>query len=503
MKINFYKELEKKYEEIYLIHEAKSILRWDEHVMLPLGAHSYRTDQYVTLQLLSHQKIRDKKLYNLIKKSERIKKLNIWEKKNLHLIKKHYTESSVLDDKLIEKTTRAQSDLSKLWLEFREKKKSSFKPFIPKLEKLLGLIRIEAKILSKKKKCSLYDVQLDHYEMGLKSDKIDVIFDQLISFLPDLLKEVLNFQKKKKKIIPLKKDLFPDLPEILERMNKKFMCALGFNFLYGRLDVSVHPFCGGTYRDVRITTRYEKNYFDSLMAVLHETGHAFYNLGTPEKWKYQAVGEPLGMAVHESQSLFWEMQVCRSYEFLKFAMSIFEKWGGLEINKKENNAENFYKIFTKVKPSFIRVNADEVTYPLHVILRYKIEKELIEGNMKVKDIPKVWNMYMKKYLGITPKNNLEGCLQDTHWFDGTFGYFPTYTLGALYAAQFFAKAKKQIPSLSNEIAKGKFTKLLKWLRDNIHQKGSLYTSDELIKKVTGEELNIEYFKNHLVERYLN
>ena len=144
-----------------------------------------------------------------------------------------------------------------------------------------------------------------------------------------------------------------------------------------------------------------------------------------------------------------------------------------------------------------------MTYPLHVIVRYKIEKELFEGNMKVKEIPKVWNMYMKKYLGIEPKNNEEGCLQDIHWFDGTFGYFPTYTLGAIYAAQLSVEVKRQIPSLSNEITKGKFTKLLEWLRHNVHQKGSLYSSDELIKQITGEELNIDYFKDHLVERYLN
>ena len=205
--------------------------------------------------------------------------------------------------------------------------------------------------------------------------------------------------------------------------------------------------------------------------------------------------------MHESQSLFIEMQICRSLEFLKFASPYIKK-----VFKKKGNKwgySNLYKIYTYVTPSFIRVDADEVTYPLHIFVRYKIEKELIEGNMKVKEIPKVWNMFMKKYLGIEPKNNKDGCLQDIHWFDGTFGYFPTYTLGALYAAQFFAKAKEQIPSLSNQISKGRFTKLLEWLRDNIHQKGSLYTSDELIKKVTGEELNIEYFKKHLINRYLN
>ena len=170
---------------------------------------------------------------------------------------------------------------------------------------------------------------------------------------------------------------------------------------------------------------------------------------------------------------------------------------------KKWEAKNLYKIYTFVKPSFIRVDADEVTYPLHVIIRYKIEKDLIEGNVKVKEIPSIWNMYMKKYLGIKPKNNKEGCLQDIHWFDGTFGYFPTYTLGALYAAQLFAEANKAIPTLSNQITKGKFDKLIKWLRYNVHTRGSLCNSDELIKNITREKLNIEYFKKHLINRYLN
>jgi carboxypeptidase Taq len=196
-----------------------------------------------------------------------------------------------------------------------------------------------------------------------------------------------------------------------------------------------------------------------------------------------------------------EMQICRSYEFLKFTSPFIKRI----FNKKGKmwEAKNLYKIYTFVKPSFIRVDADEVTYPLHVIIRYKIEKELIEGNIKVKEIPGIWNMYMKKYLGIYPKNNKEGCLQDIHWFDGTFGYFPTYTLGALYAAQLFAEIRKKIPNLSNQVSKGNFDNLIKWLRHNIHAKGSLCNSEELIKNITGEELNIEYFKKHLINRYLN
>ena len=222
------------------------------------------------------------------------------------------------------------------------------------------------------------------------------------------------------------------------------MKKIGFDFLHGRLDVSIHPFCGGAYKDSRITTRYnEENFVESLMGVLHETGHALYNLGLPEKWKYQPVGDALGTVVHESQSLFMEMQVCRSYEFLKFASPIIRK----TFNKKGNKwkANNLYQIYTYVKSSFIRVDADEVTYPLHVILRYKIEKELIEGNIKVKEIPSIWNMYMKKYLGIEPKNDKEGCLQDIHWFDGTFGYFPTLHIRSFICSTIIFWNKKNIP----------------------------------------------------------
>ena len=280
------------------------------------------------------------------------------------------------------------------------------------------------------------------------------------------------------------------------------MQKIGFDFSYGRLDVSMHPFCGGAYKDSRITTRYnEKNFIESLMGVLHETGHALYNLGLPEKWKYQPVGDALGTVVHESQSLFMEMQICRSFEFLKFASPFMRK----VFNKKGKQweANNLYNIYTLVKPSFIRVDADEVTYPLHVIIRYKIEKDLIEGNIKVKEIPNVWNMYMNDFLNIKPKNNKEGCLQDIHWFDGTFGYFPTYTLGAIYASQLFSKIKKELPNLNIQIANGKFNHLINWLRSNVHSKGSLSNSEDLVKKVTGEELNIEYFKKHLINRYLN
>ena len=497
MKINFYKELEKKWKEICLIHDAMGILEWDKSTMMPEGSYEERTEQLTNLNVLTHKMTIDKQFYGYIKKSEKLKKLNSWERKNLKLIKKLYIRNNVLDAKLLRKISKAESSCEMQWR--KSKSKSDFKSLIPKLEEVIKLTKIKAKIHSSVFKCSLYDALLNQYEDELKSDKIDKIFDQLISFLPNFLKEVLNFQKKNKKIIHIKDKVSKAFQEKLGRL---LMKKIGFDFLYGRLDVSMHPFCGGAYKDSRITTRYnEKNFVESLMGILHETGHALYNLGLPEKWKYQPVGSSLGTVVHESQSLFMEMQICRSYEFLKFASPFIKKIFNKKGKKWE--AKNLYKIYTFVKPSFIRVDADEVTYPLHVIIRYKIEKDLIEGNVKVKEIPSIWNMYMKKYLGIKPKNNKEGCLQDIHWFDGTFGYFPTYTLGALYAAQLFAEAKKVIPTLSNQITKGKFDKLIKWLRYNVHTRGSLCNSDELIKNITREKLNIEYFKKHLINRYLN
>jgi len=497
MKKNFYKDLEKKYKEISLLYEAIGILHWDRSTFMPKKSIDGRTDQLTNLYVLSHKMLKDKKFYNYIKKSEKIKKLNNWEKKNLKLIKKEYRLNSVLDKKLLEKISKATSNCEMQWRVSKEN--NNFNSIVPYLEEVIKLRKIEAKIKSKVLNCSLYDALLNDYEDDLNSDKIDKIFNQLTSFLPSLLKEVLDFQKKNKKIIHIKDKISKTFQEKLGRL---LMKKIGFDFLYGRLDVSMHPFCGGAYKDSRITTRYnEKNFVESLMGVLHETGHALYNLGLPEKWKYQPVGSALGTVVHESQSLFMEMQICRSYEFLKFASPFIKKIFNKKGKKWE--AKNLYKIYTFVKPSFIRVDADEVTYPLHVIIRYKIEKDIIEGNIKVREIPSIWNMYMKKYLGIKPKNNKEGCLQDIHWFDGTFGYFPTYTLGALYAAQLFATAKKVIPTLGDQITKGKFDKLIKWLRYNVHTRGSLCNSGELIKNITREELNIEYFKKHLINRYLN
>ena len=287
----------------------------------------------------------------------------------------------------------------------------------------------------------LYDALLDDFEPGGRIAEIDKVFDQLAEFLPSFLEEALAAQSARPAPAP------PEGPfdvAAQKALGETFMSALGFDFNHGRLDVSLHPFCGGTPDDVRITTRYdEADFTSSLMGVLHETGHALYERGLPERWRRQPVGESLGMSVHESQSLLIEMQVCRSRPFIGWAAPIMrDAFAG---DGPAWDEENLYRLYTRVKPDFIRVDADEVTYPAHVILRTRLEKALLAEDMSLDDLPAAWNDGMKELLGIVPPSDREGCLQDVHWYDGAWGYFPTYTLGAMTAAQLFAAAKAADP----------------------------------------------------------
>jgi carboxypeptidase Taq len=276
---------------------------------------------------------------------------------------------------------------------------------------------------------------------------------------------------------------------------------IGFDFTRGRLDVSAHPFCGGTPDDVRITTRYDESDFArALMAVLHETGHALYQRGLPGEWRLQPVGRARGMAVHESQSLLLEMQVCRSRPFLTFAAPILrEAFAG---DGPGWDSEALYRRQIRVQRGLIRVDADEVTYPVHVILRYRLERAMLAGDLVPADLPGAWGEGLRQWLGVAPANDREGCLQDIHWYDGVWGYFPTYTLGALIAAQLFEAAREAIPNLPEKLAQGEFTPLLGWLREQIHSKGSLLSTAELVEAATGRPLGTASFERHLRSRYL-
>ena len=279
------------------------------------------------------------------------------------------------------------------------------------------------------------------------------------------------------------------------------MQAIGFDFNHGRLDVSHHPFCSGDPEDVRLTTRYsEKEFVTAAMGTCHETGHARYEQGLPKQWLRQPVGRANSMATHESQSLLIEMQACRSPEFMNFLSPLVKR---IFAEQEAFNRDNLHHLYTTVKRDLIRVDADEVTYPLHVILRYEIEKELIEGGLKVADLPNAWNEKMEHYFEHnTDGNYKDGVMQDVHWPAGLFGYFPAYTLGSLTAAQLFNSAKKANPQIPTQLAQGNFSALFDWLGKNVHSKASSVNYDQLMQEACGESLNVDYFLNHVKARYL-
>ena len=280
------------------------------------------------------------------------------------------------------------------------------------------------------------------------------------------------------------------------------MQLLQFDFDHGRLDESAHPFCGGVPSDVRITTRYDESEFvQSLMGIVHETGHARYEQGLPASFAGTPVGEARSMGIHESQSLFFEMQIGRNEAFIEH-LSQMAAQHFTEHNQAVFAKENFLKLYTRVKKDFIRVHADELSYPTHVILRYEIERDLLNGVIRHSDVPELWDQKMQSYLGLSTKDNYQnGCMQDIHWTDGSFGYFPSYTLGAMYAAQFMAAMKQSI-DVEAVLGSGDLSPIFSWLNANIWSKGSLLTTDELVKSATGEALNPAYFQAHLQSRYL-
>jgi carboxypeptidase Taq len=343
---------------------------------------------------------------------------------------------------------------------------------------------------------SVYDALLDRYEPQGRAAEIDPIFADLAEFLPGAIARALEAQARH----PPEEPRGPFPIERQRALSLELMGRIGFPFAQGRLDVSRHPFSGGTPDDLRITTRYDEDDFaKALMATLHETGHALYEAGLPKAWRRQPVGEARGMAMHESQSLLLEMQVCRSREFIGFAAPIMRaKLGG---EGAAWSADNLYRLGIRVARGFIRVDADEITYPCHVILRYRLERAMIGGDLALEDLPSAWNDAMKSLLGVVPPSHALGCLQDIHWYDGAWGYFPTYTLGALAAAQLFQALERAIPDIRQQIGRGEFQPLYAWLRRHVHGRASLRSTQELLADASGQKLGTAAFKAHLARRY--
>lgn len=493
--MNYYSQLEKHFKKLSHLDHLAAICGWDQASMMPEGGNDARAEAMAELAMISHSTATAPHLSDWFAQAA-LQTLDPQQRRSLEEMKRQWQAQTLLPPELVEQQSLAGSTCEHAWR--TQRKQNDWAGFAENLKPVVKLARQEAQIRANATGTTPYNALLDLYEPGMTSDKVDELFSDLKCWLPALIKQV---QAKQQSDVVLK-PVGPFSTEQQKQLSLEVMDLLCFDKRHGRLDISAHPFCGGVPSDVRITTRYDEADFTSaLMGVIHETGHARYEQGLPKAWAGLPAGQARSMGIHESQSLFFEMQLSRSPMFIEtlapMAANIFARG-----NDSALSASNLLALNTRVQPGFIRVDADELTYPVHVILRYEIEKALISGEIEVQDIPRLWNEKSTQYLGLSTDGNFEnGCMQDIHWTDGSFGYFPSYTLGAMYAAQFMAAMKKTV-DVDGAIKAGDLSPIFNWLEANVWSKASLLSTDELVRQATGETLNPAHFRKHLEDRYL-
>lgn len=489
-----YQYLHDKFRYINDLNHALEMLCWDEDVMMPVGGAKARNSALASLTTTIHQQLNSPEVASRLQDVDD-SALDQWQLANIKHMRKAVVNATILPEHLVADLAVTTKESTQAWRTLRGQ--NNWHDFMPLLSKTVALVKQKAKIKAEYYGVDAYDALLDEFSPGVNRQYIDPIFDELKHFLPQTIPMIIDKQSSKVSL-PFNQSFAIDKQYAL---SQDLMRVIGFDFNHGRIDTSQHPFCGGVPSDVRITTRYnEQDFLSSALAVCHETGHALYEMGLPQKYITQPVAKALGMAVHESQSLLVEMQACSSPEFI----AILAKYAQRHFGQNDSlSKDNLMMHLLKVRPDFIRVDADEVTYPLHVILRYEIEKALFTDEITVADLPAIWQEKMSAYLGVDTTNNYkDGVMQDVHWSSGDFGYFPSYALGALLAAQLFAEAKRSNPEIMPSIARGDFKPLMSWLNHNIHQYGSLYTFDELVTKASGKSLDASAYIAHVKARYM-
>jgi carboxypeptidase Taq len=496
MALSPYQQLEQEFRRLHAFRGAASLLRWDAAVMMPRGSAELRGEQLAALETECHALLTSPRLSRLLDRADANSQgLDEWQLANLREMRRERDHAIATPQSLVSRLAKATARAEIKWIEAREK--SDFSLFAPHLEEVVALLRDKAALLGKALNLDPYDALVDEFSPGLRSDEIDKIFTTLGRRLPSLIHEVIELQAQRTpqeisgRFAPSKQ----------RQLALEIMTALGFPFDRGRLDESEHPFTGGIPGDIRITTRFNPTApLTGLMGILHECGHAMYDLGLPEKWRGQPVGGDRGMAMQESQSLLLEMVIGRNRPFLRFLKPLLDKAFG--VSGPEWDVENLYRLLIRVRRSLIRVDADEVTYPVHIVLRYELEKEILRGELKVKDLPEAWNSRIQDRLGVRPANDAEGCLQDVHWAVGSFGYFPSYAIGAVIAGQLYESLRTARPNLDEEIAAGEFSGLFGWLRENVHGLGASLSTPDLIRKATGKPLSASAWLRYVEGKYL-
>ena len=489
-----YGELTRRFARMHALADAIGLLDWDTQVIMPDGGAEARADLVATLRVLRHDLLTAPDLDDLLDLAGA--RDDPWQAANLREMRRDRQHATALPADLVAASSRAASRCETIWRTARPA--SDFASLRQPLEEVVRLQREIAAAKADRLGVAPYDALLDQYQPDGRSADVDRLFAALTDALPGLLDAVVERQAR------APAPLMPGGPfpvEVQRALGVRMMAAVGLEPDRTRLDVSAHPFCRGLSGEVRITTRYDTDDFTrALMGVLHESGHALYHRGQPDAWRDQPVGRHRGMAVHESQSLIVEMQACRSPAFLGWlAPHAAAAFGG---SGPAWTGDNLARLYTRVERGFIRVDADEVTYPAHVILRYRLERAMIAGDLAVADLPGAWAESMRALLGVVPPDDRRGCLQDIHWPTGAFGYFPCYTLGALAAAQMFQAALRAEPLIPDALARGDFAPLVAWLRRHVHARASFVDQSTLIAEATGRPLGVEAFLDHLRRRYL-
>jgi len=495
--VNPIDKLKAHYDTLDSFEHLRAMSGWDQATMMPVGGAEARSDAMSALALHIHKLLSEPRILDWIDEA-RNKPLSNEDDAFLREAFNSYMHANKLPESLIEAKSKAGAKCELAWRV--QRKENDWAGFLKNFETVVALSKEEAEI-RKDGHATAYDAMMDLYEPGMTSSMVESVFNDVEQWLPSLIAEVIEKQK-----------TTPDQSEVervvhypraaQKQLSESLMHLFGFDFERGRLDVSMHPFCGGVSDDTRITTRYDDTSFiQAMMGVIHETGHARYEQSLPAHLKKYPVGKARSMGIHESQSLFFEMQIARDERFIPHLFNYANQHLASAI-PTELGLMQFQRQIQRVDKGYIRVDADEVTYPAHVILRYQIEKALINGEINVSDIPELWDQKMQHYLGLSTKGNYRnGCMQDIHWTDGSFGYFPSYTLGAMYAAQFRAAMSQEV-DVAGCFEQADLKPIQQWLNTKIWSKGSVLTTNELVKQATGEALNAAHFKAHLETRYL-
>lgn len=482
----------KKQKKQYHVATVLSLLGWDEQVNLPPKSSDQRGQQMATLSELLHQLSSEPSISTLLEALETDwDQLNDQEQAILRNSRKEYDRATRLPANYVTEKAILDSEAYHAWVGAREN--DNFAVFAPFLKRQLEMAKEGAEFMGRG--TDPYDYQIDLFDPGMTAQTIEGLFsrlkEELVPLTRDLLSSTVKAKNEQLKGFPIDKQA---------AFLKEVTAKLGFDYDRGRIDVAVHPFCSGNACDTRMTTRYHEDVpLDSLFSSIHETGHGLYEQGLPRDQLHNALGQAVGMGIHESQSRLWENQVSRSREFWRYFEPKYRKAFPDQLDSL--TSDDLYLAVNAVTLCPIRVDSNEVTYNLHIMLRFELEKMLFSGELEVDDLPDKWNSLSQEIIGLTPTSNKEGVLQDVHWSGGIFGYFPSYCLGNMIAAQLWYTLLEEMPDLLSDFARGDFSRLLGWLRNRIHRHGKRYETQDLVKRVTGDEINPKHLIQYLKDRY--